>query len=144
MEIILTKLHRKSTSEDNEMITAKLLADIVTMNPRKTGKSGFVSYWIYLNRPKYGSQNTNDSHFKKEDLHNGHVIVEKSKECRFDIKYFATDADSKINQLRSNFYYYLQNYIGTFEQKIYKMPEYGREFLISVLLHLLKALRRKL
>ena len=46
LEIILTKLHRKCTSHDNEMITATLSADITTINPRKAGKSRFIAYGI--------------------------------------------------------------------------------------------------
>ena len=82
-----------------------------------------IAYEIQPSNTQYKSQIVRvklieSSHFKKEDLDEAHEIIEKGNKAKFDIKMFATDADSKTNKLHTDFFNYLEEYIGTFEQKI--------------------------
>lgn len=55
LDIILKKLHRMYTDDDQEKIVAILSADIATMNPKNTGASGFVAYGLQPSNPRYKS-----------------------------------------------------------------------------------------
>lgn len=139
LEVILNKLHKLYTDDDEKEIVAILSVDIATMNPRNSGKSKLIAYEIQPSNPQYKSQIdhvklTETCHFRKV-----HEIIKKGKNAKFDIKMFATDSDSKTNKLHTDFFNYLEEYIGTFEQKVEAMKYYGKES-ISVPFYLLKNL----
>ena len=147
LEIILNKLHKIYTDNDNEQINASLAVDAATMNPRRTGKSGFVAYQL---QPFKKNQKTaivhvdlnKNSRFDSKTIDVAHEIAEVGQKANFNIQILATDADSKTNKIHREFFNYLHSTNGSFEDKLEKMKNYEKEFPDSDLLHLLKAMRR--
>ena len=148
IKVILDQLHKLYTHDDNQKIPAVLAADGATMNPRKTGNSGFIAYQLQptdrdLKDSIVHVSLKKNSHFDDVSISKAHEIADIAKNSNFDIFMLATDADTKTNKMHKNFYDFLMKIPGTFENKLEKMKEYGKEFPGSDMLHLVKAMKRK-
>lgn len=120
------------------------------MNQCGTGKSGCVAYQIQPVKPGCKSciihiSLNETSRFTLALIDDAHSIIKSGEEAKFDIKMLTTDAPTtKRIQMHTDFFDFLHKTPGTFEQKLEKMKEYGKEFPESDFLHLFIAMQRKI
>lgn len=147
IKILLDKIHKIYTSNDDETIFSILSADAASMNRTHGGPNGFVGYelqpvkCVYPPKMVYVQERDN-CRFNQESLDIATEIVKAAPDANFKTIGFATDADPKTNGIHKSFYEQFQAF-ESIDDILMEMRNFQRQFPIADLLHLVKTMRRK-
>lgn len=147
IKILLEKIHKIYTTNDDEIIPSVLSADGAAMNPNRGGANGFIGFELQPTKAEYKPmmvyvQENENCRFNQKTLNIATEIGNTAPAANFKIFGFATDADPKTNGIHKSFYEMFQK-SQSFDDIIMEMKNFTGQFPIADLLHLVKAMRRK-